>query len=83
MRTLLHLSDLHFGRVDNSLVEPMIAIAHALAPDLVVISGDFTQRARRMEYRAARTFLARLPEPQLVVPGQSRYSALGCGSPVR
>lgn len=69
MRTLLHLSDLHFGRVDNSLVEPLLAAAHAVAPDLVVISGDFTQRARRREYRAARTFLSRMPEPQLVVPG--------------
>lgn len=69
MRTLLHLSDLHFGRVDNSLVEPLIEAAHAIAPDLVVVSGDFTQRARRAEYRAARTFLARMPEPQLVVPG--------------
>ncbi|MEO5718863.1 MAG: metallophosphoesterase [Chthoniobacterales bacterium] len=69
MRTLLHLSDLHFGRVDHSLVEPLIAAAHAFAPDLVVISGDFTQRARRMEYRAAREFLERMPEPQLLVPG--------------
>lgn len=69
MRTLLHLSDLHFGRVDDALVEPLVAAAHALAPDLLVVSGDFTQRARRMEYRAARTFLGRMPEPQLVVPG--------------
>ena len=69
MRTLLHLSDLHFGRVDDSLVEPLVAAAARLQPDLVVISGDFTQRARRNEYRAARAFLARLPEPQLVVPG--------------
>ncbi len=69
MRTLLHLSDLHFGRVNHALVEPMIAIARELAPDLTVISGDFTQRARRLEYKAARAFLARLPEPRLVVPG--------------
>ncbi|CAN5586044.1 metallophosphoesterase [soil metagenome] len=69
MRTLLHLSDLHFGRVDDSLVEPLIAVAQSLAPDLIVVSGDFTQRARRIEYRAARTFLARMPETRLVVPG--------------
>lgn len=69
MRTLLHLSDLHFGRVDHSLVEPLIEAAHRFAPDLVVVSGDFTQRARRKEYRAARTFLGRVPRPQLVVPG--------------
>ncbi|HEY3663298.1 MAG TPA: metallophosphoesterase family protein [Chthoniobacterales bacterium] len=69
MRTLLHLSDLHFGRVDDSLVEPLVAAARAVAPDLLIVSGDFTQRARRGEYRAARAFLGRMPEPQLVVPG--------------
>jgi 3',5'-cyclic AMP phosphodiesterase CpdA len=69
LRTLLHVSDLHFGRVNHSLVEPLVATAHAIAPDLVVISGDFTQRARRSEYRAARAFLSRMPGPQLVVPG--------------
>ncbi len=69
MRTLLHLSDLHFGRVDLLLVEPLVIAAQAIAPDLVVISGDFTQRARRNQFRAARAFLARLPEPQLLVPG--------------
>lgn len=69
MKKLLHLSDLHFGRVDSSLVEPIIAAARDLAPDLVVISGDFTQRARRAEYRAARRFLERLPQPRVVVPG--------------
>ncbi len=69
MRTLLHLSDLHFGRVNSSLVEPLLAASHRLAPDLVVVSGDFTQRARRAQFRAARAFLERLPEPRLVVPG--------------
>lgn len=69
MRTLLHLSDLHFGRVDLALVEPIIQLAHQLAPDLVVVSGDFTQRARRAQFQKARAFLDRLPEPRLVVPG--------------
>ena len=69
VRTLLHLSDLHFGRVNGQLVEPLLTLAHALAPDLVVVSGDFTQRARVREYREARAFLERLPQPQLVVPG--------------
>jgi 3',5'-cyclic AMP phosphodiesterase CpdA len=69
LRKLLHLSDLHFGRVDDSLVEPLLLAAEMVAPDLVVISGDFTQRARRAEYRAARAFLERLSGPRLVVPG--------------
>lgn len=69
MRKLLHLSDLHFGRVNHALVEPLLEVAQRLDPNLTVISGDFTQRARRLEYRAAQAFLARLPEPRLVVPG--------------
>ncbi len=69
MRTLLHLSDLHFGRVEASLVEPLLLAARAIAPDLIVISGDLTQRARRAEFRAARAFLERLPGAWLAVPG--------------
>jgi 3',5'-cyclic AMP phosphodiesterase CpdA len=69
VRKLLHLSDLHFGRVDLALVEPIVALAQQLAPDLLVVSGDFTQRARRVQFEAARAFLDRLPKPRLVVPG--------------
>jgi len=69
MRTLVHLSDLHFGRVDARLLEPLVATVQALQPQLVAVSGDLTQRARRSQFRAARAFLDRLPRPQLVVPG--------------
>jgi 3',5'-cyclic AMP phosphodiesterase CpdA len=69
MRTLLHLSDLHFGRVDPATLDPLAAAAKAIHPDLVIVSGDLTQRARRAEFGAARDFLARLPKPQIVVPG--------------
>lgn len=69
MRTLIHLSDLHFGRTDAALLQPLVSKVHELQPDLVVVSGDLTQRARTSQYRQAREFLARLPKPQLVVPG--------------
>jgi 3',5'-cyclic AMP phosphodiesterase CpdA len=69
MRTLLHLSDLHFGRVDASLLDPLSMFAQALAPDLVVVSGDLTQRARTAQFKQARDFLGTLPRPQIVVPG--------------
>jgi 3',5'-cyclic AMP phosphodiesterase CpdA len=69
MRTIVHLSDIHFGRADHLLVEPLTRLIHGIKPHLVAVSGDFTQRARRAEFREARAFLAALPGPQLVVPG--------------
>jgi len=69
MRTLVHLSDLHFGRVDEALLAPLAARVKALAPQVVVVSGDLTQRARAAQFAAARRFLDELPRPQVVVPG--------------
>jgi 3',5'-cyclic AMP phosphodiesterase CpdA len=69
MRTLVHLSDLHFGRVDYSVVEPLVATIGEIKPDVVVVSGDLTQRARSHEFKEAREFLDRLPSPQIIVPG--------------
>ena len=69
MRTLIHLSDLHFGRVDQALIAPLRALVETLEPDVVVVSGDLTQRARSHEFQAARAFLDSLPGPQIVVPG--------------
>lgn len=69
MRTIVHLSDLHFGRTDAAVIEPLIAQVHELKPDLIVVSGDLTQRARPSQFRQARQFLDALPQPQLVVPG--------------
>jgi 3',5'-cyclic AMP phosphodiesterase CpdA len=39
------------------------------APDVVVVSGDLTQRARPRQFREAAAFLSCLPKPQVVVPG--------------
>ena len=69
MRTIVHLSDLHFGRVDHRTLEPLISAAREARPDVVAISGDLTQRARRGQFRQAREFLDRLPGKKVVVPG--------------
>lgn len=69
MRTLVHLSDLHFGRVDEQLIDPLISAVTEVNPDLVAVSGDLTQRARSHQFREARAFLDALPQPQIVVPG--------------
>jgi 3',5'-cyclic AMP phosphodiesterase CpdA len=68
-RTIAHLSDLHFGRVDPAIVEPIVQAVERLRPDVVAISGDLTQRARRLEFEQAKRFLDRLPQPRIVVPG--------------
>lgn len=70
MRTIVHLSDLHFGRVAGDVLEPLLAAVAGARPDLVAVSGDLTQRAREEQFREARAFLDRLPHvPQIVVPG--------------
>ena len=69
MRTLVHLSDIHFGRVDYALIEPLTRLIMQLKPDVVVVSGDLTQRARAEQFIEARAFLDALPTPQIVIPG--------------
>jgi 3',5'-cyclic AMP phosphodiesterase CpdA len=69
MRTLVHLSDLHFGRVDHSLLQPLQNAVRFIRPDLVVVSGDLTQRAKTVQFVEAKRFLDALPSPQIVVPG--------------
>lgn len=69
MKTLAHISDLHFGRIDVQVVEGLLADLIIHTPDLVVISGDLVQRAKARYFAEARAFLERLPFPYLVVPG--------------
>ncbi|KAA2311502.1 metallophosphoesterase [Pseudooceanicola sediminis] len=69
MRRILHLSDLHFGRSTPALETPLLQAIHQLEPDLVVISGDFTQRARVSQFIQAREFVERIEAPVLSVPG--------------
>src|SRR5438552_6842045 len=69
MRTIVHLSDLHFGRIHQATLEPLARAVAAIRPDLVAVSGDLTQRSRRSQFIEARSFLATLPTPQIVVPG--------------
>ena len=69
MRTVVHISDLHFGRVDAAVLEPLRRAITGLRPDVLVVSGDLTQRARSAQFRDARDYLATLPTPQIVVPG--------------
>ncbi|MGD2071618.1 MAG: metallophosphoesterase family protein [Gemmatimonadota bacterium] len=71
MLTLVHASDLHFGEPYlPEMGEAFQAAAVACDPDAIVLSGDFTQRAKVREYEQARAFIDRLPRvPLVVTPG--------------
>lgn len=69
MRKIAHLSDLHFGRTDPAVLPALAATIRAQRPDVIVVSGDLTQRAKTREFAAARDYLATLDFPQVVVPG--------------
>lgn len=76
MPVLAHLSDLHFGRTDDAVVEALLADLEARRPDLVIVSGDLTQRAKSHQFAEARAFLDRLPAPALIVPGNHDLAPL-------
>jgi 3',5'-cyclic AMP phosphodiesterase CpdA len=69
MRTIAHLSDLHFGKEDPAVVAALLEELAARRPSVVAVSGDLTQRARRAQFAAARAFLDAIDAPKVVVPG--------------
>lgn len=70
MIKFVHLSDLHFGsRFVSHLGDLILKDIEELNPDAVVVSGDFTLRARHYEYQEARVFLDKIPKPTLTIPG--------------
>jgi len=74
---LLQVSDPHFGTERPEVVEGLLRLAHELVPDVVMFSGDITQRASKAQFTAARTFARAIlhrqasePRPSLVaIPG--------------
>ena len=54
----LHLSDLHFGTEEGDIVQHLNAAIDSIKPDLIVISGDFTQIANAKEFEPGPKLLA-------------------------
>lgn len=70
MTVILQVSDPHFGTEQTPVVSALVALAHEVRPDLLVLSGDITQRARTSQFRAAIEFVRSLEVPHcLAVPG--------------
>lgn len=69
MSVILHASDLHFGKSDDVVVESFLTEIESRNPDLVVLSGDFTQVGSSKEFEKAQAFIARINAPVFTVPG--------------
>jgi len=69
MNTIIHLSDLHFGREKAFLQNQLVESISKINPHLIVVSGDLTQRAREQEFISARQFLNSFCWPTLIISG--------------
>lgn len=69
MSVLLHLSDTHFGTERTPVLDALVLLSQQQAPDLLVLSGDITQRASRAQFAAAKAFFLRLKTPLLAIAG--------------
>lgn len=70
MSVLLQLSDTHFGTEQSRVMQALLKLNLDIAPDVVIVSGDITQRARKSQFAAARRFLDQLQTPRLLtLPG--------------
>ena len=81
MSVLLQISDPHFGTEQAPVMQALEQLAHAQRPDLVVLSGDITQRATRAQFGAARAFVDRLRAPALLaIPGNHDIPLFALGT---
>jgi 3',5'-cyclic AMP phosphodiesterase CpdA len=71
---IAHLTDLHFGATDQAVVDGLLRALQADPPDLVIVSGDLTQGARRSEFRDAKKFMQACAAHVLSVPGNHDIS---------
>ena len=68
---ILHLSDLHFGRIEPKVLSALESFikTHKESLDLIILTGDLTQRAKKSEYLEARKFLDTFDCPLFLIPG--------------
>ena len=80
MVTILHTSDLHFGRPAVAMqLDSMISLVGDIAPDAIAVSGDLTQRCSNSEFQQARRYLDAMREtaPVIVIPGNHDVRWIG------
>lgn len=76
---LVQVSDIHFGGENRDAVDAAARRIRDERPDLVVVAGDLTLDGKTSEFDAAATWLAALPDPLLVVPGNHDTPFVGPG----
>lgn len=69
MQKIVHISDLHFGTEESNTAAGLLKDIEDRNPNLVVVSGDLTQRARSAQFKAAKEYLNKIRFPKLIVPG--------------
>jgi len=69
MPRILQFSDVHFGVEHRRAVEATVPYAQASGAELILITGDITQKGYGREFRAAGEWIRRLPEPVFVTVG--------------
>ncbi len=73
---IIHLSDLHFGTQEEVLLNSLLTAIKTINPDLIIVSGDFTQLGSDDEFSMAKDFLLSLPAPCFSVPGNHDVPAM-------
>jgi 3',5'-cyclic AMP phosphodiesterase CpdA len=70
---ILHISDPHFGTEQNAVVEALLRHVREQPADLLVLSGDITQRAKLCQFMAAKRFVEQVQAlgvaDSLIIPG--------------
>lgn len=69
MTRIFHVSDVHFGTEDRAALAWFAGVVAAERPDLVMLTGDLTARARTREFAAAAEWLEGLAAPVRIEPG--------------
>ena len=77
MSLILHASDLHFGKADEAVAARFLTEIDRQKPDLVVLSGDFTQVGSKREFEQARAFIRSIKVPVFTVPGNHDVPRFG------
>ncbi|MFZ6798784.1 metallophosphoesterase family protein [Undibacterium sp. Di24W] len=69
MSVIMQISDPHFGTEQPQVMAGLTSLVKQQKPNLLVLSGDITQRARPAQFHAARRFMDSLHVPFLAIPG--------------